>query len=742
MKNALYAGLLALLACSETSVTSIPKIEGVYGALGEIMPHMAPAWQSAFEAGERVANHRFEVSEGLGPKFNVTSCTSCHESPTAGGGGPLYRNFLLIGQRTASDAFLLSGTRAGVYTFHHIDGLETESESRSSVNVTAVRNPIPFFGLGLISLISDDDILKNSDPNDANGDGISGRPNYIAGRIGRLGAKAQAIDIEGFVRGPLHNHLGITSDPLSSELKAKLPFSTVRSLTSSESLSTELQVARLAQVAAPNEPLTDDDGIPDPEITSEELFNLVTWATLLAAPEPELPTALSSEGFRHFENWGCAACHQPTLPSRLGAIPLYSDLLLHDMGDSLQDGIEMGFASGREFRTAPLWGVLATGPYLHDGRAATLDEAILMHGGEAARSARNYATAETSSQNALLEFLASLGGRSQKSQGLIDPNSQTPRSNELGGAFASLDETQHQLWTEGRLLFDRNFGYGEGLGPFFNGDSCRACHFLGAVGGAGPSDVDVHRLVNAEENTTTVRLQHNQHAALPTRITDDIPLEKRNTPPLFGLRILAEVPEAFLGTIADPNDADGDGIRGIVSITDRMTVGRFGWQAQVDSIDRFVREAFNDELGMKTSDVSDEPEVTNATIGRITAFLMGLSAPPTEDNAADIARFTEVGCADCHRTDLPIRDAPQPLTNLLLHDIGTGHFAPNHHRNRYRTPPLWALSHSAPYLHDGRAPTLRDAIEMHGEEAAISRAAFLALSSGEQEKLLAFLRSR
>ena len=154
------------------------------------------------------------------------------------------------------------------------------------------------------------------------------------------------------------NHLGITTNPLSAIEKAALPFSSALS-GAVEHRSDALSTVRLAQVAAPNEPLTDEDNIEDPELNNNDLFKLVAWATLLAPPTPEPETEITEQGRFNFNSFGCAACHRPSLPSKIGQIPLYSDLLLHDMGDELADGIEMGFATGREFRTAPLWGVAA-----------------------------------------------------------------------------------------------------------------------------------------------------------------------------------------------------------------------------------------------------------------------------------------------------------------------------------------------------------------------------------------------
>lgn len=726
--------------CAEPTEKITEVASDIFGPMGSVMPRMQSEWQTIFDEGEDLSNHRFDPTQGLGPKFNVTNCSGCHETPTAGGGGPLYRNFLIMGQRTTANAFLLAGTRGGVYTFHHVDNIETEPDARKVANVFATRNPIPFFGLGLISLVSDEDILAYEDPNDSNNDGISGRANFISGRVGRLGMKAQAINIEGFVRGPLMNHLGITSDPLSADQKAALPFASGARPSAVEAVGANLMRTQLAQVAAPNEPLVDDDAIDDPELSPDDLFKLVSWATLLAAPTPEAQTPITKRGLTHFTTFGCANCHRSDMPSKIGIVPLYSDLLLHDMGDELADGLEMGFAQGSEFRTAPLWGVVATGPYLHDGRALTLHEAILAHGGEGQNSQEAYANASSEVQAELFEFLASLGGRSVSSAGLRPPNATLPTSEELGGPNESLRGDALEAWSEGLTLFDRNFGFAEGLGDQFNGDSCRACHFLGAIGGAGPIDVDVQHIIDSDA-PSQVRHEHRAIPHLPSPVPASSMLERRNTPALFGLAVLEQVTDVYLGTIADPDDSDNDGISGRISYTENMQVGRFGWRANIDSLRSFVQDALKTELGLNPADAQNVELYTELTL-KLTQYLTGLSYPPMARTLVMPEVFTSAGCADCHRDDLPIEGSVQPLTDLLLHDVGSGHYESGDHRNDYRTAPLWGLSDSAPYMHDGRSATIEEAILIHDGEAASSRIAFQTLTPEQRVELLEFLRER
>ena len=124
---------------------------------------------------------------------------------------------------------------------------------------------------------------------------------------------------------------------------------------------------------------------------AQDLFDLVSFAMLTAAPRPERLDDQRRRGLAAFDAVGCGGCHAPRLEGPRGPLPVYSDLLLHDMGPELADGIVMSEATGSEFRTQPLWGLAAVGPYLHDGRADTIEGAIRLHGGEAADSARRFA---------------------------------------------------------------------------------------------------------------------------------------------------------------------------------------------------------------------------------------------------------------------------------------------------------------------------------------------------------------
>src|SRR5262249_23021289 len=150
-----------------------------------------------------------------------------------------------------------------------------------------------------------------------------------------------------------------------------------------------------------------------------DLGDLLAFIAFLAPPAPDPPTPQTEAGRTHFLEAGCDGCHVPMLHGPRGALPAFTDLLLHDMGEDLADDIVVGEASGSQFRTQPLWGLSTAGPYLHDGRADTIDAAIRAHGGEAAAARDRYAALDDPARAALLAFLGSLGGSQYRGDGLL-----------------------------------------------------------------------------------------------------------------------------------------------------------------------------------------------------------------------------------------------------------------------------------------------------------------------------------
>ncbi|GJM24307.1 MAG: hypothetical protein DHS20C16_07220 [Phycisphaerae bacterium] len=345
------------------NVTSIdPPDNPLGGELGESAPNLTGDQSDAFELGHAVFTKLFIMADGLGPSQLGASCSGCHVSPVAGGSG--------------TDAF---------------------------VRVISVGVPMlvdhdapPLFGVGLFERVSDETILSMQDPTDEDDDGISGRPNIDGDRIGRYGLKAQAATLESITRGMLGNQMGITSDPLAKIARPKTQ-----------------RPEYLAQVAPPNNggggTGSGDDSVPDPEINATDLENLIAFQELLAAPLRGTIDLAVERGDALFASIGCADCHVPSLPLDTGEmIHPYTDLLIHNMGEELSDEVFQSVASGTEFRTAPLWGLTQSAPYLHDGRAETIDDAIRAHAGEAQTARDGYITLSDGEQADLIRFLESL----------------------------------------------------------------------------------------------------------------------------------------------------------------------------------------------------------------------------------------------------------------------------------------------------------------------------------------------
>ena len=215
-------GGLALLLLANGCGSDASDREGA--SLGDIAADASEAQRATFERGRLVALRRFAAADGHGPPFNVDSCGACHEKPTLGGSAGRYRNFLLVG-RTSPAGFFATAVNGVQPQFTRAP--ETRVASDPLTEVIATRNPIPFFGVGLLAELADEEILRREDPNDRDGNGISGRANRDGLRIGRFGRKAQTSSLEGFVRGPLFNHLGITTDPLSPARRRALPVADV-----------------------------------------------------------------------------------------------------------------------------------------------------------------------------------------------------------------------------------------------------------------------------------------------------------------------------------------------------------------------------------------------------------------------------------------------------------------------------------------------------------------------------------
>jgi CxxC motif-containing protein (DUF1111 family) len=397
-----------------------------------------------------------QASDGLGPLFNERACQNCHLKDGRGrppeGNSSTTSLFLRLArdasnaeEKAALDDHRLPNFPDPVYGMQlqelavpglpgegrmHVDYREGPVKLADGA-VVSLRKPTysvidlaygpldarttlsprltpPMIGLGLIEQIAPADILARADPNDVDRDRISGRPNTVRDgpggelTIGRFGWKAQTATIRRQAADAFAGDIGI-STPEEPKHWGDCTAGQVKCLAMPNGLQ-----ARLGPAEAPS-----------------PVMDLVTfYSQNLAVPaRRDVGTPDVLAGKKIFYEIGCVACHTPKFvtrrdtPNKAQAFHLiwpYSDFLLHDMGPDLADGQAVGEATGSEWRTPPLWGVGLTAPvngnsfYLHDGRARSLTEAILWHGGEGQAARNRFAAAKAADRDALLKFLGSL----------------------------------------------------------------------------------------------------------------------------------------------------------------------------------------------------------------------------------------------------------------------------------------------------------------------------------------------
>ena len=338
----------------------------------------------------------FTPATGLGPLFVATSCGTCHAGD---GKGHPFTMLTRFGQSdTSGNKFLglggpqLQHRAIPGFIQEQIPVLATFSKFMPPANT----------GLGFLDAVPDAALLALADANDTNGDGISGRPNWLRiphyanprlstveqnGKyIGRFGKKGAAYDLLQQTANAYNQDIGITSlfEPYDTYSGHEI----------------------------------------DPEVSIRTVQDVVFYLKTLKAPvqrNQNDPGVIS--GKQLFTDIGCAKCHTPQLVSGISSIAAlsnktffpYTDLLLHDMGTGLDDGYTEGSATTAEWKTPPLWGLGLSknsqgGKYflLHDGRATSIEEAILLHGGEANLSRNNFQKLNAGQKAQLIKFLESL----------------------------------------------------------------------------------------------------------------------------------------------------------------------------------------------------------------------------------------------------------------------------------------------------------------------------------------------
>ncbi len=398
--------------------------------------------------------------------------------------------------------------------------------------------------------------------------------------------------------------------------------------------------------------------------------------------------------------------------------------------------------------------------------------------------------------------------------GILTPNG-PPEDQLLDGTIEGMTPSQVRQHVAGDEEFARRFAVADGLGPIFVATSCEQCH----VGdGKGHPAFDQRRFgtpgPGGFDPLVALGGPQLQHRSIPGYPPEEVPptatgVSTFNPPAVTGLGFLDAVEDATLIALADPTDADGDGVSGRLqlhesselietvlalealgspdptargTLVNGMYIGRFGKKALTVNLlqqtvgayqqdigitsDLLPEDLFNPQAGSRAADDVADPEVSSSTVANVVFYLKTLRAPSRREAEhpevlAGEQRFEDIGCAACHvptlrtgRSEIAVLDRVDfhPYTDLLLHDMGPGlddgYTEGIALTSEWRTPPLWGIGIQqnfqggrAFFLHDGRAQSLEEAIELHGGEGAPARDAFIALSPEDREELLSFLRS-
>ena len=444
----LALGVVSLVAfqvtiTSQSQSAHDPGLRGGDTGVGAPLPGLTAAQNEYFVAGKADFAEAEGVADGIGPRMNLDSCGGCHSQPAMGGTSPAVNPqvaFATLGRDTVP-SFLSSngpvrearfvkngdGTPdGGVHALFTISGRagaqscslkQDDFETQVANHNVIFRIPTPAFGAGLIEQIPDAAILANVSANaGVKGSlGIKGRANFqVIGRtvtgqsnnngndgtIARFGWKAQNKSLLIFSGEAYNVEMGITNELFMTERE---------------------EASKCQYAGTPNS--IGDLNASDPTAAMSSIEKFAVFMRLLAPPAPSTTTpggaASIANGKALFSSTGCVYCHTASFTtgtSQVAALSnqpvnLFSDLLVHDMGDGLADGIGQGQANGREFRSAPLWGLGQRIFFLHDGRTSDLVAAIRAHasnGSEANSTIDNYNNLPEQQKQDLLNFLRSL----------------------------------------------------------------------------------------------------------------------------------------------------------------------------------------------------------------------------------------------------------------------------------------------------------------------------------------------
>ena len=835
-----------------------------------------------------------------GPDSN--SCAGCHNKPFLGGGGDNVTNVFVLGQRFPFVEFDATSEGDGMQA-HFLDDVANE------------RNTLGMFGSGFIELLAREmTTALQTTRNDASAAAVLGAAPVT------VGLTAKGVDFGSITANPDGTFdtsavVGVDPDLIVRPFHQKGVVVSLREFTNN-AMNHHHGMQSTERFGLGTDP--DGDGKID-ELTVGDITAATIFQATLPAPGRVLPNSgaaisAANHGESLFASLGCAVCHVPELTLEnpvftepnpfnpagnlrlvdVGAevavdlttegpgphLPIasdgsvtvraYTDLKRHAMGAVCDNEalVQAGVPTD-VFLTRKLWGSANEPPYMHNGRALTLSEAILMHGGEAQTARDAFAASSAPDQADLVEFLKTLQ--------VLPPDATSnetlgPASGVIGDepavlahvAQADIDAGAYSadtLFNLGAALFDASFNTLDGAGrPETTGtgaaraprmlpenfnrisgpdsNSCAGCHNAPRSGGGGDNVANVFVLgqrfpfVNFDASSAGDNMQ--------AHFLSDVANE-RNTPGMFGsgfIELLAremtvELQAARAAAISAaqlagvdttvPLTAKGVGFgtltatpsgmvdtTGVLGVDADLVVRPFHQKGVVVSLREFTNNAMNHHHGMQSSerfgaglDPDNDGRADELTVGDITAATIYqallpvpgrvLPADPGRRASVDAgeALFGSLGCAECHvpalhltnpvfsepnpfnpAGNLQVADVPQPfevdLTSAgvgphLAREAGGGVLVPAYTdlkrhdmgpeldnealvqggvpTSQFLTRKLWGMASEPPFLHNGRALTLDDAIRRHGGEAAAARAAYVALPVNQRKSVVDFLRT-
>jgi CxxC motif-containing protein (DUF1111 family) len=366
-------------------------------------PLDAAAGKALFERNWVAAPASTASSDGLGPFYNARSCNTCHPGGGRGAGlqaitvvinDPVYGRQLqplaLAGMQPEVELALawipveLPMDDGTPYSLQRLQVDITHLSHGALQSASSPRLAPSLHGLALLAAVSEAELEARADPEDSDGDGISGRLSLLesagTARVGRFGWKAEMPDLRMQAAKAFSLDLGLGTELFPAP----------------HGDCTAAQAACLQGVSGAV------TGASATELGTELVELVLAYVTGL---EPAQSAAPDPEGAQLFQQIGCASCHVPQLQEEGFTVKAYTDLLLHDLGSPLASTLDAPNALGSEWRTAPLWGLAGSERFLHDGRARNLEEAVLWHAGEAAKARNNYLELLPKQRQRLLDFL-------------------------------------------------------------------------------------------------------------------------------------------------------------------------------------------------------------------------------------------------------------------------------------------------------------------------------------------------